>query len=110
MALNIRRATKKQKKLKTLFYGVSGGGKTRTALELADAIARGNKVLVLDTENGNSELYSDMFDFDVSVLDAPFTTDSLIANFKEAESYVGEDGVIILDGISKYWDGVGGGR
>lgn len=108
MGLLVRQASKRQKKLKALFYGLSGAGKTYTAIELGIALARGGKLLVLDTENGNSELYSDIFKFEVAVLDAPFTLDSLINNFKEAESYVGENGVIVVDTLSKYWDGAGG--
>ncbi len=108
MGLAIKRASKKKKKVKGLFYGLSGAGKTRTAIELGIALARGNKVIVIDTEGGNSELYASLYDFDVAVLEPPFSLDSLIKDFQEAESYVGEGGVVIIDSLSKYWEGVGG--
>jgi|SanBayMetagenome_1026888.scaffolds.fasta_scaffold01466_4 hypothetical protein len=107
---SIRRATKRQQKARLFFYGLSGSGKTTTAIEIATLLApSSDKVVVIDTENENSSGALDLFpDFNVLPVDAPFSMDSLVKAFKEAEAFVGEGGVIIIDTISKYWEGLGG--
>lgn len=103
----IRKATKKQQKARLLVYGLSGAGKTRNALEIAKRLTTG-KIVVIDTENETSSLYSDIIDFDILPIDGKYPLDSLVSAFKEAEEYVGEGGVIIIDTLSKFWDAVGG--
>ena len=103
----IRKATKQKQKARLLFYGLSGSGKSNTSLEIASLLTSG-KIVVIDTENETTSLYSDQFDFDILPVDSPYSLDKLAKDFKEAESHVGEGGVIIIDTLTKYWDGVGG--
>ncbi|GAA6622793.1 AAA family ATPase [Scytonema sp. NUACC26] len=107
MASSIRKASKKKQKARLLFYGLSGAGKTRNALEVAKLLTS-EKIVVIDTENETSSLCCDLIDFDILPIDSPFSLDNLVTAFKDAEKYVGESGVIIIDTLSKFWSGVGG--
>ena len=60
---NFKKATKKQAKLRLALFGVSGSGKTYSALRLAKGL--GGSIAVIDTENHTACKYSDRFDFDV---------------------------------------------
>jgi hypothetical protein len=103
----IRKATKKQQKARLLMYGVSGAGKTRNALEIGKLLTS-DKIVVIDTENETSTLYSDIINFDILPIDGNYSLDTLTKSFREAEQYVGEGGVIIVDTLSKFWDSTGG--
>lgn len=98
------RAVKRQAKLKLAIAGPSGSGKTMSALRMAQAI--GKKIALIDTENGSASLYADRFQFDVAILEPPFTTDKYIAAIEAAERS-GYD-VIIIDSASHAWAGEGG--
>jgi|LakMenEpi03Aug12_release.lakeMendotaPanAssembly.Ray.scaffolds.fasta_scaffold258661_2 hypothetical protein len=102
MKIEIRKAERKQRKFKAALVGVSGSGKTYTALELAKGLAgEGGKVLLLDTENSSSELYADRFSFDVANL-AETTVANYIAALKEGER-LGYD-VVVIDSLSHAWE------
>ena len=60
---NFKKATKEQAKLRLALFGVSGSGKTYTALRIATGL--GGKIAVIDTERNSACKYSDRFDFDV---------------------------------------------
>lgn len=78
--------------------GVPGAGKTFSALAIASGMAE--KILVIDTENGSSELYADKFDFDVLSLDQYHPN-----KFIEAITEGGRLGyeAIIIDSLSHAW-------
>jgi hypothetical protein len=102
MKIEIRKAERKQRKFKAALVGVSGAGKTYTALELAKGIAgETGKVLLLDTENSSSELYADRFSFDVANL-SETTVANYIAALKEGER-LGYD-VVVIDSLSHAWE------
>ena len=88
---------------KTLLSGPSGSGKTYSALLLASGIAEkcGSRVAFIDTENGRSKYYANEFDFDVSIMEAPYSSDKYV---KEIDAAV-EAGykVIIVDSLSHEW-------
>ncbi len=86
--------------------GVSGSGKTYTSLKLAEGLADGGKIAVIDTERGSSAKYSDLFDFYVLNLRPPYTPQSYIEAIKAAE----HEGfkVIIIDSGSHVWQFEGG--
>lgn len=104
MAIEIKKAVKSQVKLKLALTGPSGSGKTYSALALAKGL--GDKVLVVDTENGSASLYSDKFNFDVIELKPPYTTEM----YREALALAvaNKYDIVILDSISHAWSGEGG--
>lgn len=83
--------------------GGPGTGKTYTALSLAAHL--GERVCLIDGEYGRAALYANEFAFDMAVLPGfhPKTYIQYI-NAAEAQGY----DVIIVDGISPEWDGIGG--
>lgn len=84
--------------------GVSGSGKTFSALSIATAL--GQKVAVIDTESGSASKYSDFFDFDVCELKPPYSARAYIEALEAAEE-AGYD-VVIIDSLSHAWVGEGG--
>lgn len=100
------KAERKRAKLRLALCGPSGSGKTYSALLLAQGLAPGGRIALLDTENGSGELYADMTDYDTATLRAPFTPDRYIALIRGAEN-AGYD-VLIVDSLSHAWSGEGG--
>lgn len=102
-----QKAERKRAKLRLGICGISGSGKTFSALLIAKGI--GNKIAIVDTENHSAELYAGkegMPEYDVLILSPPYETEKYIAAINEAEK-AGYD-VIILDSISHAWSGEGG--
>ena len=97
------KATKLKSKLRLSLAGVSGSGKTFTALKLASYF--GKKIAVIDTEHGSASKYSDIFTFDVLELDN-FDPQNYIDGIKEAEK-LGYD-VLIIDSLTHAWNSTGG--
>lgn len=105
--MELKKATRKQVKLRLGLSSVSGGGKTMSALLLAYGMTEDwTKVAVIDTENGSASLYSHLGDFNTIDLTAPFTPERYIQAIKTCEDAGME--VIILDSITHEWDGKGG--
>lgn len=98
------KAQKRKAKLRILLEGVSGSGKTYSALLLASSL--GGKIALIDSEQGSSNLYSDEFDFDVCTIEEPYAPEKYIKAIKEAEKH--QYNIIILDSISHEWNGPGG--
>src|SRR3954467_11110931 len=105
MAIQFQKATKKRSKLRLAFDGPAGSGKTMSALLVAQGLARGGKIAVIDTERGSASLYSDEVQFDVVDWDT-FSPDTYVEAIKTA----GDLGyaVIIIDSLSWAWEGKGG--
>lgn len=99
-----RRAERKKAFLKIAITGVSGSGKTYSALQLAQGL--GGKIAMIDTENGSGELYSTLCDYDVAPMKAPFSPEKYIDYIHEAEN-AGYN-VLIIDSLSHAWAGEGG--
>jgi hypothetical protein len=99
----IKKATKRHVKLRLGLVGVTGSGKTYSALSIAEHLKK--PVCVIDTERGSSELYGDTFDFDVLRL-----TDFDPKNYCAALDYAYSKnyGTIIIDSLSHAWMGTGG--
>lgn len=97
-------AEKSQLKARVLISGAAGSGKTIAALELASAL--GNRVAVIDTENGSAALYSDKYKFEMLNLQPPYPPEDFVQAIKVAENS-GFD-VIVVDGITPEWSGSGG--
>lgn len=104
--ITFTKATRRAVKLKLAVQGPSGSGKTRGALALAEGLARGGKVALIDTENGSASLYSDRFTFDTVVMHAPYTSEK----YAKAVQAAVEAGytVVVVDSLSHQWAGAGG--
>jgi len=100
-----QQARKSQAKLRLGLVGPAGSGKTMTALRIANGIAGGKKIAVIDTEHGSASLYAGAIKFDCCNLES-FEVEKYIDALKEAE----EAGyhVVIIDSLSHAWSGKGG--
>ena len=98
------KATKTQKRLRLSLYGVSGSGKTYSALALAKGL--GGKVALIDTERGSASAYANLFTFDTLEMPPPYTPAAYVAAIKAAETE-GYD-ICIIDSLTHAWSGAGG--
>lgn len=109
--LQIKKAEKKRMNGLLAIVGISGSGKTYSALNIASALimgdASGKRICLIDTESGSGSLYSDIFDYDVVELEPPFHPDRFIEAIDLVRS-VGGYGAIIIDSLSHSWIGKGG--
>ena len=104
MAIVIRKAKRSATKLRLLLSGPSGSGKTWGAIQIARGL--GGRVVVIDTEEGSSDLYDQLHSFDVIDLKPPFTPEAYVSAIAAAEA-AGYD-VIIVDSVTHCWSGSGG--
>lgn len=106
-ALQIRKAERRKAKLRVGASGPAGSGKTYSALLIARGIASAwEKIVLIDTENGSGELYSDLGPYNVLPLSAPYSPERYIEAIRVAEESGAE--VIVIDSTSHEWDGKGG--
>lgn len=103
-----QKAIKYDAKLRLAISGISGSGKTWTALKLATRLVEGTgkRVALVDTEHGSASKYADVFDFDVVEFEPPFSVDRFLSAITEAA--VAGYGAIIIDSLSHAWSGTGG--
>jgi AAA domain len=102
-----QRAVKTSAKARIGLYGVSGSGKTMTALRIARAlVGPDGKIALLDTEGGSASKYADLYDFDTVTMRKPFHPDRF-GKALDAAVAAGYD-VFVCDGASPFWDGDGG--
>ena len=100
--MQLKKATRKQVKLRLNISAPSGAGKTYSALRMAKGICGDwDKIAVIDTENGSAGLYSDLGSFNVIDLSPPFQPEKYI----QALNACVEAGieVIIIDSSSHEW-------
>ena len=108
--IEIRKARRQGARLLIGIAGVSGSGKTYTALQLAYGLAGNDasKVGFLDTENRRGSLYADSLpgQFLIGDLYAPFSPQ----RYSEAIKAFQEAGVevLIIDSVTHEWEGPGG--
>lgn len=102
--VQIRKARRSATKLRLLLTGPSGSGKTWGALQIAKGL--GGKTVVIDTEEGSSDLYDHLHEFDVIDLRPPFAPERYIEAIAAAEAAGYE--VIIVDSVTHCWSGTGG--
>src|SRR5688500_5846514 len=103
---NLRKATRQKAKIRLGLSGPSGSGKTFTALLIASGMTTWDKIALIDTENGSCDLYSNLGDYSVLPISAPYTPEKYIQALKECEAAGME--VIIIDSITHEWSGKGG--
>lgn len=117
--LEIRQARREGARVLIILAGVSGSGKTYTALELALGMANRDpsKIGFLDTENRRGSLYADIFSDPARKdrTDEPFLIGDLFAPFSpqryiDAIHAFQEAGVkvLVIDSGSHEWEGIGG--
>lgn len=102
--VQIRKARRSATKLRLLLAGPSGSGKTWGALSIAKGM--GGRTVVIDTEEGSSDLYDHLHEFDVIDLRPPFSPEAYIEAITAAESAGYE--VIVIDSVTHCWSGPGG--
>lgn len=114
--INIRKAEREGARLVIGIAGISGSGKTYTALQLAYGLANydASKIGFLDTENRRGSLYADALRNDngdvqrfvIGDLYAPFSP----ARYKDAILEFQQAGVevLIIDSVTHEWEGPGG--
>lgn len=103
MAMQLRKATRKQVKLRLNLSAPSGAGKTMSALRMAYGLCQDwTKIAVIDTENGSASLYSHLGDFNTIDLLPPYTPERYI----EAINTCVDAGieVIVIDSSTHEWN------
>jgi hypothetical protein len=105
-AVEFKKALRENVPLLLGFAGGTGSGKTYTAMLVARGLSGGKRFAVIDTENGRSKHYADLFDFDILEIDAPFTP----AKYADAVTAADSKGylAIIVDSMSHEHAGEGG--
>lgn len=105
--MQLRQSERKQVKLRLGLSGASGFGKTKSALLLAYGMTGDwSKIAVIDTENSSASLYSDLGNFNVLDLSAPYSPERYIQAIELCEK--SNISVIIIDSASHEWNGSGG--
>lgn len=108
--IQIRKAQREGARVVIGIAGVSGSGKTYTAIKLAYGLAGGdgNKVGFLDTENRRGSLYADIVEspFLIGDLYAPFSPARYVEAIREFQAAGVE--VLVIDSVSHEWEGTGG--
>lgn len=112
--MEIKKAERTKSPLMISIAGVSGSGKTFSALLMAAGLAGNGKVGFLDTENGRGDMYADSQiigaalpqGYFIGGLKAPFSPSRFIdaiESFEKADCQV-----LIVDSATHEWDGYGG--
>lgn len=105
--MQLKQSQRQQVKLRLGLSGASGFGKTKSALLLAYGMAQDwSKIAVIDTENSSASLYSDLGNYNVLDLQAPYNPERYIQAIELCEKSGIE--VIIIDSVSHEWNGTGG--
>jgi hypothetical protein len=82
--------------------GISGGGKTYSALSIASHL--GKSIAHIDTEHGSASKYADLFTFDTCELTSFHPQNYIDAINAASGSY----DVLIIDSLSHAWMGKDG--
>lgn len=114
--LNIRKAKREGARLVIGIAGITGSGKTRSALELAFGMANfdSSKIGFLDTENKRGSLYADCLkneagevqEFYIGDLEPPFSPERYAAAVREFQDHGVE--ILVIDSTSHEHEGTGG--
>ena len=100
--LELKKAQRKKVKLRLNISAPSGAGKTYSSLLMAKGLCGDwSKIAVIDTENGSASLYSDLGEFSVIDLTAPYTPEKYTQALKMCEQAGME--VVIIDSTTHEW-------
>jgi hypothetical protein len=108
-----KRAKRQRRPLKVSMEGLSGGGKTYTALRLAFAMRRagiGKRLVVIDSENESAGLYAGVVEdgeaWDFDTVDMPRDRRNPTGYTEAYEWAVGQGyDIVIFDSLSHAWHG-----
>lgn len=110
MSFQVRKAERQGARLLIQLSGVSGSGKTYSALQLAYGLAGNDasKVVLIDTENRRGSLYANALPEPFNIIDfyAPFSPARYIEAI-DAACKAGAE-VIVIDSVSHEWESEGG--
>ncbi|MCH3883475.1 AAA family ATPase [Tenacibaculum aquimarinum] len=105
--MQLKQSKRKNVKLRLGISGASGFGKTHSALLLAYGMTNDwSKIAVVDSENSSASLYSDLGNFNVIDLKAPYSPNRYIEAIEVCEK--ANIDVIVIDSVSHEWNGAGG--
>ena len=107
--LNIREVQSGQSKAVIAIAGISGSGKTYTALLMARGmVKKASEIGFLDTENRRGSLYADILDgkFMIGDLYPPFSPTRYAQAIKEFQDAGVK--VLVIDSVTHEWEGEGG--
>lgn len=110
----LEKVTRKKAKLRLALTGVSGAGKTLSALYIAYGITGDwDKIVLIDTEHERARFYADREDLETgsfyyAPLTPPYSPERYKQLVNEAAETVGADGVVIIDSLSHAWNNEGG--
>lgn len=105
--MELKKSKRQNVKLRLGISGASGFGKTYSALLLAYGMTQDwSKIAVVDTENSSASLYSDLGNFNVLDLKAPYSPARYIEAIEVCEKANIE--VLIIDSITHEWNASGG--
>lgn len=98
--MQLRKAERRNAKIRLAITGPSGSGKTYSSLLLASGITDWKDIAVIDTENGSADLYAHLGDYSVMTL-----PDHKPATYIKAIETCEKAGieVVILDSITHEW-------
>lgn len=106
-----QKATREQAKLRAIFEGPSGSGKSYSALKVGRAlVGPTGRIALIDTEKESCKKYAGdkecAGDFDFASIDKDYTPSRLITLLKEVvkEGY----DLVIVDSLTHFWTGPGG--
>ena len=105
--MQLKQSKRQNVKLRLGISGASGFGKTHSALLLAYGMTQDwSKIAVIDTENSSASLYSDLGNFNVLDLSAPYSPERYIEAIEVCEK--ANISVVVIDSITHEWNGSGG--
>lgn len=105
--MQLKKATRKQVKLRLNLSAPSGAGKTFSALRMAYGLCKDwEKIAVIDTENQSASLYDHLGPFNVVDLQPPYSPERYNQAIDACVSAGME--VVIIDSSSHEWSGPGG--
>lgn len=106
--------TRQKAKLRLALTGVSGSGKTLSALYIAYGMTEDwGKVALIDTEHERARFYANRTDLETgeflyAPMCPPYSPEKYKQMVKEGANAVGENGVVIVDSLSHAWNNEGG--
>ena len=102
--MELRKSERKKAKMKLALQGSSGSGKTYSSLMIAKGLTNSNleKVAIIDTENGSSDLYAHLGNYNVLSMQPPYSPERYIEALQVCEN--AEMQVVIIDSISHCWE------